>query len=356
MVVRAMILILSRYSMCLFHRLILILSLLLTLRCSQRGDQVDYKELQVNEVCVLREDNEPVGKIISFCVIDDERFAVSTAEGRIVVFDCSGNQLLNIARRGRGPFEYVEPSIIRATKDNRLIVWCAYMTKFLVYSLLDGRPLFEQCYPLSIRDYIPLEGNLICAYSGNENAGIVIKYDLSSGETLDSGGDWSVSHSLMMMMNGRCPMSVWRGNLYYMPVSELNIYELGENQDDLVARIPSGSFRIDNTVSSSLIDDADKRVEYVLRNPRVLLLDVSDEDYFVVTLEKKGNESSTNKKRHNVAYRYDRSNNKLSGSACFPASSPGLIDLYEHCIYYIIEKLDKTTNTFQYIMVKVIPN
>lgn len=336
------------------RRFTLFLCFAFALGCSQHSRQSDYKELLQNEVCVLRENMEQIGDIISFCIIDHERFAVSTAEGKIIVYDHAGNQLLIIARRGRGPFEYVEPSIIRAADDNRIIVWCAYLTKFLVYSLQDGCPLFEQHYPFSVRDFVPIDDNIVYAYSGNENAGMVFTYDLSSGEILEKGGEWTVPHSLMMMIDGRCPMAAWQGKLYYMPVSELNIYQLGENQDNPVAKIPSGSFHVDNTAPSSLVNDVDRRIEYVIANPRVLLLGVSDEDYYVVALEVKVEQApAKNVKRHNVIYRYDRNSNKLRGSACFPAKSLGLIDMYEHDVYYLIEKQDKTTNIIQYEMVMV---
>ena len=356
MIVYAMTLILFRPSMNLLRRFALILCSVLTLGCSQRNRQVDYRELPVNEACILRENIEQVGKIVSFCIIDHERFAISTAEGKIIVYDHEGNQLSVISRRGRGPFEYVEPTIIRAADDNRLIVWCAYLAKFLAYSLQDGSPLFEQSYPFSVRDFVPIDDNIVYAYSGNENAGLVFTYDLSSGENLEKGGEWTVPHSLMMI-DGRCPMAAWQGKLYYMPVSELNIYQLGENQDNPVAKIPSGSFHVDNTAPSSLVNDLDRRIEYVIANPRVLLLDVSDEDYYVVALEIKGEQaSSKDVKRHNVVYCYDRNSNKLRGSACFPARSPGLIDLYEHKVYYLIERRDETKNAFQHEMIVVIPD
>ena len=132
---------------------------------------------------------------------------------------------------------------------------------------------------------------------------------------------------------------------------------MGEKQDNPVAKIPSGSFHVDNTAPSSLVDDVDRRIEYVIANPRVLLLDVSDEDYYVVALEVKGEQaSSKDVKRQNVVYCYDRNSNKLRGSACFPARSPGLIDLYEHKVYYLIERRDETKNAFQHEMIVVIPD
>ena len=270
-----------------------------------------------------------------------------------MVFDRAGNQLLQIARRGRGPFEYVEPSIIRATKDDRLIVWCAYLTKFLVFSLRDGQPLFERAYPSSVRDFVPLEENLVYVYSGNENAGIVFKYDLSSGDVMEQGGDWSVSHDLMMIMSGRCPLSSWDGSLYYMPVSELCIYELGDRQAGPVAKIPSASFHVRIPSKASIIDDTQKRIQHAIENPRVLLLDVTEDEYMVVALELKESPSSRNTKRYNVIYRFNRDSNKLSCITCFPARNPDLMDLYRHDIYYIQERGGDATNTAQYKLVMV---
>ena len=69
MIVYAMTLILFRPSMNLLRRFALILCSVLTLGCSQRNRQVDYRELPVNEACILRENIEQVGKIVSFCII-----------------------------------------------------------------------------------------------------------------------------------------------------------------------------------------------------------------------------------------------------------------------------------------------
>jgi hypothetical protein len=101
------------------------------------------RQLDIITLARLQETPEPIGQVVSFDMIDEDQFVIATeSPSRIYKYDMQGRQLQAIGATGRGPFEYVSPSVVRVSKEKEVYLWCNVQLKLIVFDT-EGNPLTE---------------------------------------------------------------------------------------------------------------------------------------------------------------------------------------------------------------------
>lgn len=108
--------------------------------------------LPLEKVVSLKNNLEYIGLIRSISFVDTKNFVVSTTEpAMVMLYNINGNQIRRIGDKGRGPFEYSSPSIVK-TYNEMIYVWCNMNTKIFVYDI-SGEPLIEYDFDKAIYDF-----------------------------------------------------------------------------------------------------------------------------------------------------------------------------------------------------------
>src|SRR5690606_32335951 len=125
---------------------------------------VDKSELY-HPVSKLKENINVVGNILSFDFLDKETFVLASSNPSVFIYSTSGEQLKEINRFGRGPYEYQEPAIVRA-HDDKIFVWCSQQLKLIVFDS-QGNPIVEyKGFSRAIKDFLLYNDNVIFYVSG----------------------------------------------------------------------------------------------------------------------------------------------------------------------------------------------
>src|SRR5690606_7384503 len=94
------------------------------------------------KVARLEENLTMVGEILSFDFINEEDFIISTRKpSSVILYGPSGQQKSLISKVGQGPYEFLEPDIVKFFNEH-IYVWCPSQLKLIKYSL-DGTPIQE---------------------------------------------------------------------------------------------------------------------------------------------------------------------------------------------------------------------
>ena len=79
--------------------------------------------LSLQPVDTLKSNISIIGILNSFCIVDKESFATSQINpAQVMLYDMSGRQLHEIGKNGSGPYEYINPGIVRSSGKN-IYVW-----------------------------------------------------------------------------------------------------------------------------------------------------------------------------------------------------------------------------------------
>jgi WD40 repeat protein len=180
---------------------LLLVILFLSLFCYSCGNQhnkksAEYNEMNYDRLFYLQENIDICGNLNSICFLDENHFVVSTKENpSIFVYDETGKQTLQIARRGNGPFEYINPAIVRCDKDRNIYVWCSMALKMIIFDE-NGKPLNEFHFNHAIKDFVPYK-NYIFLYSAGGFDSVIDIYDMSVSKIITSIGSVSEEHKLL---------------------------------------------------------------------------------------------------------------------------------------------------------------
>lgn len=221
---------------------------LLVFSCNRnlQKQQPPEEDFQTEYITTLKNDPVLPGVPSSVSFVDENHLVVASAKAsQVILFDASGNQIRTIGNSGQGPFEYVSPSIVRAS-ENKIFVWCNNLTKLIQYDL-DGKPLAENSFPIAIKDFV-VHGNYAGFYlaGGLSREGVIQIYDLEQEAFVQGFGHKDNEHHILSSLECAGGMDLMDGNLLFAPASQTLVYKLG--LDDLA-------------LTSSIIEDEDFKVE-----------------------------------------------------------------------------------------------
>src|SRR5690554_1040037 len=115
-----------------------ILSLLLTISfmisCTEKKDNENViylkrentPEIKVDYLKITDLSNDPniIGVVNAVDIINDSSLVVSTTSPpQVIIYNRNGNQTQEIGKTGRGPNEYISPSIVKYSQG-KIYVWC----------------------------------------------------------------------------------------------------------------------------------------------------------------------------------------------------------------------------------------
>ena len=90
-------------------------------------------------ICVLKNNIELFGDIKYMTISGDNRFIISTSQPpNVIVYDFNGNQMAKIGSQEKGPYQYLQPSVVKYFKNN-IFIWCAIKLRLIVYDM-HGNP------------------------------------------------------------------------------------------------------------------------------------------------------------------------------------------------------------------------
>ena len=202
---------------------------------SERENDKGSKQIQLKKCLTLQKiaelENTPsvVGRIESFTMINDSNFLVSTSKPpRVFKYNTKGSQLQQIGKVGRGPYEYINPDIVKANNNN-VYIWCSNLLKLIIFDN-SGTPLKEYNFDKAIKEFLPYK-NFLCFYSsGGFDEPIIKIFDLSKNKLINDGyGIKSNEHKLLNMKEGSGGLAIKDSMLYFTPTNSLTINEINLN-------------------------------------------------------------------------------------------------------------------------------
>src|SRR5690554_2718831 len=107
---------------------------------NKRDSNTDVVIPNVHEkIARLEENLTMVGEILSFDFVNEEDFIISTRKpASVILYGPSGRQKSVISRVGQGPYEFLEPDIVKFFNEH-IYVWCPSQLKLIKFAL-DGTP------------------------------------------------------------------------------------------------------------------------------------------------------------------------------------------------------------------------
>jgi hypothetical protein len=164
--------------------------------CMSKHGNNSVDEINYEKCFYLKENIDICGEFNSICFLDESRFVVSTKiNPSIFIYDETGLQLLQIDKRGNGPFEYINPAIVRCDKNRHIYVWCSMTLKMIIFDE-NGTPLNEYRFPYAIKDFLPYKNYLFLYLAGGAEH-IIDVYDMTNFEIITSIGTATEEHKLL---------------------------------------------------------------------------------------------------------------------------------------------------------------
>lgn len=245
----------------------LVFFLLLSCRHNKNGQFVEILKtiemdstISYNEIGPLQENLSLFSEIASFTFINDSLFAISSVNpAQVLLYNTVGNQVLQIGKRGNGPYEYISPAIIR-TFNSQIYVWCNMRLKLIVFDL-KGNPLKEYTnFKKGIKDFL-IYDRLLCVYSsGGYDDPVVQFYDLETREFVEKGfGEQTNEHKILNAYACSGGLTCSKNKILFASNDALIIYEVDMQN---------------NTLNKVAIQDTEFKVEKVETNPKDFMADV----------------------------------------------------------------------------------
>jgi hypothetical protein len=214
------------------------------------------------------------GEIISVAFIDKDNFAVSTRKpSSVITYDASGQQTLVIANVGSGPYEFREPSIVRADNEH-IYVWCSDQLKLIVYTH-DGEPLDEFTgFKKAIRDFVPI-GNKIAFYTTGGSVDTYIEiFDLDQKSVEYKGGDVTNEQLVLSLQACSGGLSNVGDKLLFMSPDrlEINVIDLNVAEALETIKLEDPDFKVRPVAGEAkefINNEREKAFLYLFENSQV---------------------------------------------------------------------------------------
>jgi len=183
--------------------------------------------LNWEKICNLKENNRIIGKISSFDFLNDSLFIVGVSEqAQIVLYNSKGKQLQLIGNKGRGPYEYINPSIVKVF-NNKIYVWCKKSTRLIVFNSL-GKPINQYNFSFGIKDF-SISNNYIGFYTANPSEPILKIYNLEKKSFIKGYGDKTNEQKILNVFQNTGGITSTDNKLFFIPNNKLIIYEIDVN-------------------------------------------------------------------------------------------------------------------------------
>ncbi len=199
------------------------------------NEKVTTAKIKYEFISELENTPRVIGEIKSMDIIGDSSLVISsTKPPQVIVFDKSGSQILEIGTVGRGPNEFLNPSIVRYHHDE-FFIWCSELRRIIVFDL-NGSPVKQYNLDTNIKDFHIYENYAYCYNNtGDIDKGLISIFDLDEDKFKNHNlGTASTEHIILNMRDITRGMCINGNMLYYTQVSYPNISVIDLTNEDLV--------------------------------------------------------------------------------------------------------------------------
>lgn len=222
----------------------------------------------------LNENKILLGEILSFDFINNKNIIVSTKNpGNLIIYDDKKNQVKEINRVGRGPYEYINPAIVKAY-EKKIYIWCSSLLKLIVYNI-DGTPHKEyQNFKGAITDFSIYNNKIFFYMAGGNRESIIQIYDLEKKEIYKRIGQPSNEDLILNTLSCSGANTLFKNRFIYASSSklDLNIVNTFSYSVDKI-KIIDPEFIIDKIDKDPILlmnTDRKKAYDYILENSVVI--------------------------------------------------------------------------------------
>ncbi|NBB85307.1 MAG: hypothetical protein GVY12_03675 [Bacteroidetes bacterium] len=156
---------------------------------------------------VLDQETQLLGSLTDATRLPDGRIAVATVDPGVFLFDAEGSFLQQLGSPGEGPFEYLNPALVRPAGDG-VAVWDAGNRRLLTFQA-DGAPDAEWTgFRRSVSNFV-LHGDTLYLHHGGASTDPYVGVYLRDGhgEALARVGAPPEGHAALSFIGGAAPMA-----------------------------------------------------------------------------------------------------------------------------------------------------
>lgn len=193
---------------------------------------------------VLDQETQVLGSLRDATRLPDGRIAVATVDPGVFLFDADGGFLQQLGSPGQGPFEYLNPTLVRPAGDG-VAVWDAGNRRLLTFQS-DGTPEDEWTgFGRAVSNLVLQGDTLYLHHSGASTDPYVGVYTHDHrGEALTRVGAHPEGHAALSFIGGAAPMAPGpEGGVRYASPAALAVYAFDAAQGERLAyRITDPAF------------------------------------------------------------------------------------------------------------------
>ena len=234
---------------------------------STKHNTIDSK-VSWTKINNLGENLETLGEINSFDFVDKDRLIISVSNPtRVMLYHKNGKLIRKVGNKGRGPFEYISPSLVRSN-DQKIYIWCEGLLKLLVFDS-NGKPIEKYKFSKAIKDFI-IYNNYAGFYTvGGSDAQIFKIYNLNTKEVIGAFGTKTNEHKLLNVFKSSGGLTKYKKNVFFAPSDKLHIYKINmENFSKAKYNIDDNEFKVEtiNEKPQEYIHQPEKAFKYFYKN------------------------------------------------------------------------------------------
>ncbi|MTI88733.1 MAG: 6-bladed beta-propeller [Balneolaceae bacterium] len=220
----------------------------------------------------------------SFPDIDTILLSLDTEQG-ILKYSDEGNNQLRIGKIGRGPFEYINPSIVYYdTKDDNIFVWDASQLKLIQYDS-QGKGIKEFTdFRWSWGDFVINDSTLFFYNNGKSSGKYIQEYHLESSEIIKKFGHIDQQHAFFKIYEGSGGLAQKSNYIYYVSPSKLKVNRI--NTDDYTEyskTIHDPDFEVPHIKNAAeIISRGKQKISELMRDASIVLDVYALENYLVL--------------------------------------------------------------------------
>lgn len=245
--------------------------------------------------------------------LTDSVILVSTYNPPVVItYNMNGEQTGLISEQGRGPHEFVMPTII-SNKANRFVVWDAVQLKFTEVSA-DGEPVNEYIGIKQAIGKFSFTDDRLLVYNKGHMDGPLLSIFRVNGTRLEKMRDidsMNEDHKKLTRYGDTAPFAVKDEAIYYGRANETRLYKYDlSTEERSETKFTDKNFRVEKT-TFSMNDRADKAdedwINFIYTNSRFKNIYTLDK-YLVVEVQ---NGNNFDQSRETVLHIFDYDLKKL---------------------------------------------
>lgn len=234
-----------------------------------------------DSICSLKENLDVLGNISGFNWIDNNHFIITTSspEPALFVYNLEGEQEYKINRLGKGPGEYLEPTIVHVFQ-NHIYIWCSKQLKLIK---LDSKGKFIEEYhgfQKAIKDFSLWNDDIIFYISGGFNESLIEIHPINQKENIYYFGKPSNEHLVLNLLERSGGLTLVNNCIHYICADELTIHSLNlENMNESSSSFKDHEFSVNKINSDAFTfinNERSKVMDYLFNNSTITNLFYAD--------------------------------------------------------------------------------